>query len=655
MLAAESIQNCSCDRMPDWTYQTVFRPVLRRLSFEAAQKIALRTLGLLGQFAVGRAIVRFMGHGAPPAELATEIAGTKIASPVGLGCGVDPSASATSAFSLFGFGLIEVGPVSLDAGPGSTTTHAPPEWSESGLNFPRQLPALSVEQLRSVLSANVSHDVRLIIRLDERLVAQLADDQNAALLTELVAASNVLGVVLPPPTANASQQLQELFARSSTALQQVGLFVFQRIEPAAISGWLKHGAFAASHGDGIVLDLNHYKHEADASAGLETADSPDDVVALVRRLKVEQPELPLLTSGGVLEPVDAIDLLNAGADAVLVTDGLAVAGPGLPKRINDAIVSLQRRAIPDEAPSLPLGQLSWFWSFLMGLSLTVGGVLALVIGWTRVVLPYDEDFLNLQRDEICSLNERLLPFMSHDRVTLAGTMLALGPLYLALAWFGDRRGQHWARIAVIASALIGFLCFFSFLGFGYFDPFHAFVSSVLFQLMALGLHSSLGHPTAEVPDLRNTNAWRRALWGQLLMVMLGCAILLGGITICTFGMTTVFVQQDLQFLQASREAITGLNPKLVPLVAHDRATFGGMLMATGVTVALSALWGWRKGRRWLWWTLLLSGSTAFLTTIVIHWWVGYTSLIHLLPAYGGLAVLWLAMACSREWLCDQGG
>jgi hypothetical protein len=596
-----------------------------------------------------------MGHGAPPAEVATEIAGTMIASPVGLGCGVDLSASVTSAFSLFGFGLIEVGPVSLDAGPGSTTTGSSPEWSESGLNFPRQLPALSVEQLRSVLSANLSRDVRLIIRLDERLVAQLADEQNAALLKDLAAASNVLGVVLPPPTANASQQQWESLARGRTALQQLGLFVFQRVEPATISRWLQDGAFAASNFDGILLDLNDHNDVAGASAGPVAVNSSDNVCALIQRLKAEQPELPLLTSGGVLEPVDAIDLLNAGADAVLVTDGLAVAGPGLPKRINDAVASLQRQHMPDEAPSLPLGQLSWFWSFLMGLSLTVGGVLALVIGWTRVLLPYDEDFLNLQRDEICSLNERLLPFMSHDRVTLAGTMLALGPLYLALAWFGDRRGQHWARVAVIASALIGFLSFFSFLGFGYFDPFHAFVSAVLFQLMALGLHSSLGRPTAEVPDLRNTNAWRRALWGQLMMFILGCAILLGGITICTFGMTTVFVQQDLEFLQASRETITGLSPKLVPLVAHDRATFGGMLMATGVTVALSALWGWRKGRRWLWWTLLLSGSTAFLTTIVIHWWVGYTSLIHLLPAYGGLAVLWLAMACSREWLCDQGG
>ena len=78
-----------------------------------------------------------------------------------------------------------------------------------------------------------------------------------------------------------------------------------------------------------------------------------------------------------------------------------------------------------------------------------------------------------------------------------------------------------------------------------------------------------------------------------------------------------------------------------------------MLMATGTTISLCALWGWNRGRRWLWWALLGSGSVAYATTIIIHWYVGYTSLIHLLPAYGGMLVLWLAMLLSKEWMFEQ--
>lgn len=212
--------------------------------------------------------------------------------------------------------------------------------------------------------------------------------------------------------------------------------------------------------------------------------------------------------------------------------------------------------------------------------------------------------------------------------------------------------MHWARTAVLASSLVGFLSFFTFLGFGYFDPFHAFISAILFQFMALGLRSTQVPELPETLDLHNSVSWKRALWGQLLMVVHGVAILVAGVTISCFGMTTVFVAQDLEFMNTTREALVQLNPRLVPVVAHDRASFGGMLMATGVVVLLSALWGWRRGRRWLWWSLTATGTVAYTTTILIHWWVGYTSLVHLLPAYGGLLLLWLAMLLSRGWMFE---
>ena len=48
-----------------------------------------------------------------------------------------------------------------------------------------------------------------------------------------------------------------------------------------------------------------------------------------------------------------------------------------------------------------------------------------------------------------------------------------------------RRGAHWAQVAVLSSAFAGFVSLFGFLGFGYFDPFHAFVSAILFQFLLL--------------------------------------------------------------------------------------------------------------------------------------------------------------------------
>jgi hypothetical protein len=297
--------------------------------------------------------------------------------------------------------------------------------------------------------------------------------------------------------------------------------------------------------------------------------------------------------------------------------------------------------------------MTWFWTALMGAGMLFGSVLALLIAMTLVVLPYDLAFVGMKsRDELLAINPRLLAFMTHDRVSLAGTMVAIGVLYVGLSLFGIRRGLHWARQAVFVSAFTGFASFFLFLGFGYLDPFHAFVTAVLFQLLLLGVHCRLGTylPTV-APAQREDRAWRRGLWGQLLLIVHGFALLAAGAAICTVGVTRVFVPEDLEFMQTTAEALRAADPRLVPLVAHDRATFGGMLLASGWVFLLPALWGFRKGLAWLWWTMLIAGLTAYTAAIGVHFVVGYTNPMHLLPAFAGLALFLLGLGLSHEYLC----
>jgi dihydroorotate dehydrogenase len=247
--------------------------------------------------------------------------------------------------------------------------------------------------------------------------------------------------------------------------------------------------------------------------------------------------------------------------------------------------------------------------------------------------------------ELAEINPRLLAFMSHDRVTLAGTMLAVGIQYACLAWFGIRRGLHWAKVALLASAFSGFFTFFLFLGFGYFDPFHAFVTAINFQFVLLALMGRLGpaDPPA-YPNLTDNRRWLLAQWGQLLLLIHAAAVIVAGITICIVGSTTVFVAEDLDFMQTTAETLHAANPRLVPVVAHDRASFGGMLIAVGLATLLPALWGIRQGATWLWWMFAISATVGYGATLVVHLAVGYTDPAHLAPALGGLALHWLALS-----------
>lgn len=140
--------------------------------------------------------------------------------------------------------------------------------------------------------------------------------------------------------------------------------------------------------------------------------------------------------------------LNKGADFLQLHSGLIYAGPGLPKRINEAIIYEQTRL--KEAPAPALFWSNWGWMCLLGLSMFIGGILAWLIAGTWVALYYEETFLGMGRSLLLQVNGHLLPFMSHDRVTLAGTMISIGIMYYQLAKYGLRYRQHWARTAILS-------------------------------------------------------------------------------------------------------------------------------------------------------------------------------------------------------------
>ena len=113
----------------------------------------------------------------------------------------------------------------------------------------------------------------------------------------------------------------------------------------------------------------------------------------------------------------------------------------------------------------------------------------------------------------------------------------------------------------------------------------------------------------------------------------------GGLTVMTFGMTRVFVPQDLTFMGLARSDLQTISARLIPLIAHDRAGFGGAICTTGVTV-LICVWCARPSRN-LWQILCLAGVIGFATAIGVHPMVGYNDLLHLAPAILG-AIMFVA-------------
>ena len=643
--------------MPDWFYRTVTRPLLFRLPVPAARTIALGFLGNLARFRLGRAVIDFLGHMRPDPSLRRTFLGVSFPTAAGLGAGIDPTALGLPALARFGVGFLEVGPVTCE--PVSTAAPVQRRSREEALWYPEPPanPGLEVIQRRLARAGPLA--APLLLRLGYAPGA--APEQVTADCRTIVErlgphAALFMLATLDLVLRKAWDQDQWLghvravleVIRTTAPSRELLLCVPADLDVSEVKSLLTPAVALGVKGirvDGAV--------RAAPSGRLLGPPAREPARRLVWQLRQRGDGLLLIASGGIHEPEHAIQLFAAGADLVAIDSGLVYAGPGLPKRINEALCFTTPGRVDDAATAPPTTapQQTWFWTLLLGISMTLGGALAWLIAATRVVLPYDESFVGMTPDQLTAINARLLPFMAHDRVSLAGTMVAIGALYVGLSLGGIRRGLHWARVTVLSSAFTGFGSFFLFLGFGYFDPFHAFVTAILFQFLLLALHSDPSPRVETVPPgLREDWRWRWSLWGQLLFVLQGSALIGAGLMICTIGVTKVFVPEDLEFMDTTATALAQANPRLVPLVAHDRASFGGMLIACGLAVLLPALWGFRQGYRWLWWTLLAAGSAGYTAAIGVHLAVGYTNLWHLAPAFAGAATFLAALGLAFPYL-----
>jgi hypothetical protein len=272
-----------------------------------------------------------------------------------------------------------------------------------------------------------------------------------------------------------------------------------------------------------------------------------------------------------------------------------------------------------------------------GVALILSGGFAIFQSATGQFLPHDVEYLGMTAKDLCRLNQcRIVHFMFHDRVSFGGSLIAIGSLYLWLTEFPLRHRQPWAWWLLLLSAAVGFASFLTYLGYGYLDTWHGVATLLLMPFFAGGLYRSfftlprpthwrdLFRPTVVIPT-RSRLGIARAL-----LLLTAIALVIGGLTIMTVGMTRVFVPQDLEFMGMTADQLRAINPRLVPLIAHDRAGFGGGLCATGVTVFF-CVWCAAPSRS-LWQVLCVAGISGFGTAIFIHPIVGYLSVSHLLPA-----------------------
>lgn len=300
---------------------------------------------------------------------------------------------------------------------------------------------------------------------------------------------------------------------------------------------------------------------------------------------------------------------------------------------------------------------------LCGICLGLAGLFAIFQSITGHFLPHDVAYLQMQPEKLCEINEcRIVHFMIHDRISFGGALVAISVLYLWLAEFPMRNGEGWAWWTLVISGLAGFGSFLTYLGYGYLDTWHGAATLLLLPIFSWGLwkqrpkpslwprnpiHSSILRPT-------HSGQWKgAAAIGRVLLLVTACGMIGAGITIQFLGMTSVFVPTDLAFMGIDRVELHAINPRLIPLIAHDRAGFGGAVTTVGI-LTLACVWFGQPSRS-LWQTLAVGSFVGWSAAVMVHPAIGYTDPIHLAPAVAGATAFAVGLAITRRTMFVRDG
>lgn len=423
----------------------------------------------------GRNFIEFLGHFAIPKDLQKQINEIHYASPIGVSGMLDPNLTGVKPFEILGHSFIEIGPVTL-----RKQNQSPPQLHKDHEEvwFHSQYEKPHLEQVINKLDG-LKMTKPIMIRIDPNAnpieVREIIDSLHS------VASSFVLTkeqIILVKDVLNESKPIYAQLHSYNSTIDHIKPYI-----------------------SGVLINPPYEKNEEETHFK-ETNSSLDNLLKIVFTLKETYPNLSIITRGGIKEPKDALKLHETGANLMLLETGYVFSGPGLPKRVHELITNPMKEKTDS----------GWKWGALFGTLILLGGIIALIFSMTSVILPYDEEFIGLTREEIIAINPRILAFMAHDRMTLAGTMISGGIIYIQLARYGLRYHIHWATKSFHTAAIIGFLGIFLFIGYGYFDWLHGLFWVILlpFYVTCFWKTRAYMNQSSSVNEA-NTTKWKRSL------------------------------------------------------------------------------------------------------------------------------------------------
>lgn len=327
------------------------RPLLFRLDPETAHNLTLSLLRWVGDAPPTRAMLRAMYSIEDP-RLHVHAFGLEFKNPVGLAAGYDKNGVAVQGLAALGFGHVEVG----------TVTRLP----QSGNEKPR---VWRVPEARALVNRmgfpNAGVATLKLSRTEARLGVNLgkgkdtplkdAADDYVALLEQVHARADYVAVNISSPNTPGLRALQardaiepllrKIADARANLSSRVPLLV--KIAPDLSCDEIGGVVDAARDAgfDGIIATNTTIcragapEHTRQWGGGMSGKPLQARATDIIRHIHAHtRGEFPIIGVGGISDAESALEKLRAGATMLQLFTGLVYEGPGLVRRINEALL-----------------------------------------------------------------------------------------------------------------------------------------------------------------------------------------------------------------------------------------------------------------------------------------------------------------------------
>src|SRR2546430_5216363 len=332
-------------------YERFVRPLLFSIDPESAHRLTIETLRAASHVDLALRFLKLLHPALKPKQLF----GLSFPNPIGLAAGLDKNGVALPAWAALGFGFAELGTVTAHAQPGNPKPRifrlTEQDALINRLGFNNDGADVIAQRLRKLRQSGRWRQMPIGINIGKSMKTSVADAiedyvysfhrlrEFAGYIVLNISSPNTPGLRELQGSAPLTELLSVIGEKNLITRKPVLVKIAPDLTPDELDqivSTCEANKVAGIIATNTTLDHSSIPTARDEKGGLSGGPLREKSTALIRAIATRS-TIPIVASGGIMDPDSALEKIDAGAQLIQLYTGLIYRGPGLVREIAAAL------------------------------------------------------------------------------------------------------------------------------------------------------------------------------------------------------------------------------------------------------------------------------------------------------------------------------